>query len=163
MYLFQPTGDRHDPTAFELRPFQPPPARDPHASDTPRTGLDGEVEGNASTMNSSAQPGEAAHRPAIDRAYSIFEGSELPALRAIRPSVSARVRVSCGQPAHVQSAITQGDVVMVSGPWRTTGHWWSEEERYAKDHFDVQMSDGLVIRLCFDWMERVWQIDGIYD
>jgi len=52
---------------------------------------------------------------------------------------------------------------MAAGPWRTTGHWWSETDRFALDHFDVQVSDGTVVRLCFDWTERVWQIDGIYD
>jgi hypothetical protein len=63
----------------------------------------------------------------------------------------------------VRSAISNGEVVMASGPWRTTGQWWSEEERFALDHFDAQISDGSVVRLCFDWLKRVWQIDGIYD
>ena len=51
----------------------------------------------------------------------------------------------------------------VAGPWRTTGYWWSEDERFALDHFDIQTSDGTVARLCFDWTKRSWQIDGIYD
>jgi hypothetical protein len=54
-------------------------------------------------------------------------------------------------------------VVVAAGPWRTTGYWWSEEERFALDHFDLQVSDGSVIRLGFDWIKRSWQIDGIYD
>ena len=29
-------------------------------------------------------------------------------------------------------------MVHASGPWRTTGHWWSEPCRYALDHFDIQ-------------------------
>ncbi|HEM46299.1 MAG TPA: hypothetical protein ENO23_04550 [Alphaproteobacteria bacterium] len=86
-----------------------------------------------------------------------------PALRAIRPPVRAEVRVDRGVPTFVRSAITRGDVLVASGPWRTTGSWWSREERFAFDHFDVQVSDGCVVRLCFDWVNRLWQIDGIYD
>ncbi|MDG2334212.1 MAG: DNA polymerase Y family protein [Myxococcota bacterium] len=87
----------------------------------------------------------------------------LPALRAIRPPLPAEVRVHGGKPAFVRSAVAQGDVVVAAGPWRTTGYWWSEEERFALDHFDLQVSDGSVIRLGFDWIKRSWQIDGIYD
>ena len=87
----------------------------------------------------------------------------LPALRALRPPLRAEVRVTGGKPSFVRSAAGQGDVVVVAGPWRTTGYWWSEEERFALDHFDLQISDGSVIRLCYDWVKRAWQIDGIYD
>ncbi len=143
--------DRHDPTDFELHPFEPPPPRDAHARAQGAPRVDGKEKAPANPPDRPGGPG------------SLFEGAELPALRALRPSIAARVRVARGQPVHVQSALTQGDVVVASGPWRSTGHWWSETERYAKDHFDVQMNDGLVIRLCFDWVKRVWQIDGVYD
>jgi len=87
----------------------------------------------------------------------------LPALRALRPPLRAEVRVHGGKPAFIRSAVTRGDVIKVAGPWRTTGYWWSEEERFALDHFDIQVSDGSVVRLGFDWLKRSWQIDGIYD
>ena len=86
-----------------------------------------------------------------------------PALRALRPPARAEVRVAGGKPTFVRSAAARGDVLVVAGPWRTTGYWWSENERFAFDHFDVQLSDGTVARLGFDWMKRAWQIDGIYD
>jgi hypothetical protein len=25
------------------------------------------------------------------------------------------------------------------------------------------VSDGTVLRLCFDWLEKAWRVDGIYD
>lgn len=84
-------------------------------------------------------------------------------VRALRPPVAAEVRVSRGQPTQLRSAVSSGEVVHVSGPWRTTGRWWSEADRYALDHFDVQVSDGTVLRLCFDWYERCWRVDGLYD
>jgi hypothetical protein len=59
--------------------------------------------------------------------------------------------------------VSQGEILKVAGPWRTTGHWWSEPAHFAVDHFDVQMSDGTVLRLCFDWMGKRWHIDGLYD
>lgn len=96
------------------------------------------------------------------RAPSLLS-AQAPVLRAIRPPLHAEVRVDRGLPTAVRSAITRGDVVVASGPWRTTGHWWSPDERFAFDHFDVQVSDGCVVRLCFDWVNRLWQVDGVYD
>jgi hypothetical protein len=54
-------------------------------------------------------------------------------------------------------------VTDAAGPWRTTGAWWSEEERFAFDHFDVWTSDGTVCRLRLDRVERRWEIDAVYD
>ena len=33
----------------------------------------------------------------------------------------------------------------------------------AVDHYDVQVEDGTVLRLCFDWIDRAWRIDAVYD
>jgi len=85
------------------------------------------------------------------------------ALRALRPPVTAAVRVSQGRPDSVRSAVANGRVVRWAGPWRTTGGWWTPEERFAYDCFDVQTSDGTVSRLRFDRVQRVWQIDAVYD
>jgi protein ImuB len=84
-------------------------------------------------------------------------------VRALRPAIAAEVRVNRGLPTQVRSAVSNGDIVRVSGPWRTTGRWWSDTDRYALDHFDIQVSDGTVSRLCFDWHKRCWRIDGLYD
>ena len=128
-------GDTHHPGAFGLKPFQPPSTRSGEASRTRR---------DRAGPDASALPSR-------------------PAVRALRPPVSAEVRVDHGQPSFIRSAVSNGPVVMAAGPWRTTGHWWSEQDRFALDHFDVQVGDGTVVRLCFDWLQRVWQIDGIYD
>jgi protein ImuB len=84
------------------------------------------------------------------------------AVRALRPPVSARVRVRQGSPEWIESAVARGRVVHASGPWRTTGRWWSEG-RYALDHYDVQVEDGTVLRLAFDFVGRTWHIDALYD
>ena len=84
-------------------------------------------------------------------------------LRAVRPPAPASVRVEGGRPVALRSAVSQGEVVEIAGPWRTTGQWWSETGHFAVDHYDVQMSDGNVLRLCFDWKQNQWQVDGLYD
>ncbi len=90
--------------------------------------------------------------------------SRAPALavRSLRPPIAARVRLRGDRPEWVESAVARGRVVHASGPWRTTGRWWSEK-RYALDHYDVQVEDGTVMRLAFDFVQRTWQIDGLYD
>jgi len=85
------------------------------------------------------------------------------AVRALRPPAAAAVRTRNGRPEWIQSAVANGRVVQLAGPWRTTGGWWSREQRFAYDYFDVQTSDGSVARLRFDHLTQRWQIDGIYD
>jgi hypothetical protein len=63
----------------------------------------------------------------------------------------------------VQSALANGEVVHCAGPWRTTGQWWSDGARYAFDHYDVQTSDGNVVRLRRDLVRERWEIDGVFD
>jgi protein ImuB len=85
------------------------------------------------------------------------------ATRALRPPVPAEVRLTGRGPGWVRSAVANGSVVHLAGPWRTTGGWWSPEQRYAYDYFDVQTSDGTISRLRFDHVKRDWQIDAVYD
>jgi protein ImuB len=77
--------------------------------------------------------------------------------------VTAQVRVARGRPETVRSAIANGRVLRLAGPWRTTGGWWTPEERFAYDSFDVQTSDGTVSRLRLDRVRKIWQIDAVYD
>jgi protein ImuB len=85
------------------------------------------------------------------------------ALRMLRPPVAAQVRMAGDCPESIRSAVVNGRVLRRAGPWRTTGGWWSQEGRFAFDHFDVLTSDGCVSRLRFDHVARSWQIDGLYD
>ena len=84
-------------------------------------------------------------------------------MRALRPPVAAEVRTQHGRPEWIRSAVANGRVVQIAGPWRTTGGWWSREQHFAYDYFDVQTSDGSVARLRFDHLAQRWQIDGVYD
>jgi protein ImuB len=85
------------------------------------------------------------------------------AVRALRPPLPAHVRTAGGRPSWLESALANGRVERVSGPWRTSGRWWSEAERFAFDHFDVATADGWVVRLRLDLLARRWEIDAVYD
>jgi protein ImuB len=85
------------------------------------------------------------------------------ALRALRPPLPARVRVAGGRPAWLASALANGRIERVAGPWRSSGRWWSPDERFAFDHYDVATPDGLVVRLRLDLLASRWEIDGVYD
>jgi protein ImuB len=128
--------DDHRPDIFALKPFQrkkPRPEKDVRAP-----------------------------FPEPSRGPNLRRGPRLT-MRALRPPLRADVRLERGRPSHLRSAVSQGEVLTAAGPWRTTGHWWSESAHFAIDHYDIQMSDGTILRLCFDWKTKRWQVDGLYD
>jgi protein ImuB len=134
-------ADHPHPDALQMAPFQPGTAQTPRPSPGPRAG-------NLAIHTPHASPGPRAGQLAI---------------RALRPPLAASVRVCQGLPEHVRSAIANGRVLQVAGPWRTTGSWWSREDHFAFDSFDVQTADGTVARLRFDHLRKHWQIDAVYD
>jgi protein ImuB len=85
------------------------------------------------------------------------------AVRVLRPPLPAGVRVTGGRPAWLESALANGRIERSAGPWRTSGRWWSPEERFAFDHYDVATGDGWVVRLRLDLLTQRWEIDGVYD
>ena len=137
-------ADTHRPDAFALAPFVLPAQR------------------GASERKSAAPlaPADARTRRAADDAGAMR--SLGLAVRALRPPLAAAVRSARGAPHWVQSALANGEVVRCAGPWRTTGQWWSDA-RYAFDHYDVQTSDGNVVRLRRDLLHERWEIDGVFD
>jgi protein ImuB len=88
---------------------------------------------------------------------------QMLAVRALRPPLAARVRLAGGRPRWIESALANGRIVELSGPWRTSGRWWSETERFAFDHYDAATADGWLIRLRLDLLTHHWEIDALYD
>ncbi len=112
------------------------------------------------------------HRPGSFRVHPFVPGRPGPAahpcgpslaVRMLRPPAPAQVRTDGGGPTWVRSAVANGRVLHLAGPWRTTGSWWCAEERFAYDSFDVQTSDGILARLRYDHRTRTWEIDAVYD
>jgi protein ImuB len=128
-------ADDHRPEAFRLGRFEPSPER---------------ADLRSATESHPTGAGESRRGPAL-------------AVRALRPPVTAQVRISRGRPDSIRSAVANGRVMRLAGPWRTTGGWWAPEERFDYDCFDIQTSDGTVSRLRFNRVRKIWQIDAVYD
>lgn len=85
-------------------------------------------------------------------------------LRRLRPP--RRVSVTLDgerRPAVVAGALApEARVVGCAGPWRGSGEWW-DEGVWARDEWDVALSDGAVCRLARDLRSGEWYLDGVYD
>ena len=130
------SADSHHPDACGLAPFRPP---QPAGAGTSITSHEASPRGGPTRVAGTC------------------------ALRALRPPLPAQVELRGGQPARLRSAIANGRVLDCAGPWRSSGGWWSPEERFAFESFDVWTEDGLVVRLRYDGLRRHWEIDGVYD
>lgn len=84
------------------------------------------------------------------------------ALRALRPPRAVRVRGAEPPVAVSESGTPERVVLRCAGPWRLFGEWWGES-RFARDYYDVELSDGGVYRLYCNLEDESWYIDGIYD
>ena len=97
--------------------------------------------------------GEAHHAP-----------RPLLALRAVRPPRRACVRVEAAKPRWIELEPSRGTlrVLQCAGPWRLFGEWWGDG-CFARDYFDVELSDGGLYRLYHDLSGDAWYVDGVYD
>jgi protein ImuB len=84
------------------------------------------------------------------------------ALRAFRPPVSIEVFENRGQLDFVRGDGFGGRVVQWAGPRRLRGEWWTAEP-YAREYYDVELSDGGVYRIYRDVRRQCWVADGVYD
>ena len=139
--------DDHRPDAFKQKPFQATARPAAKVAKAARS-----TTGEQRFHHTPEKPSCVAH-----------ETLGAATVRALRPPVAAEVRVEGGLPASLRCAVASGEIVRVAGPWRTTGRWWSEKNRFALDYFDVQVVNGTVLRLRFDWIRRTWQVDALYD
>jgi len=148
--------DAHRPDAWGLRPFSLGPETDT------RGGATGKGRREAGPRSEPRAAGAQASAEVTDRATPAAPAGRL-GLRALRPPQPAEVTAPGGRPGWVRSRVASGRVVALSGPFRTTGGWWSPERRHAFDHWDVETQDGVLARLRFDRLARRWEIDGVYD
>lgn len=84
------------------------------------------------------------------------------AFRVFRPSRPAQVQPRDGPPEQVKAQSIQGLVLQSAGPWRTSGDWWTTNP-WARDDFDIELSDGTIYRLYRDAFTGKWFLDGRYD
>ncbi len=116
-------------------------------------------------------------RFALERGGSAKPGGKPPgsrasmALRALRPPRAVQVHMhgpNASGPGRVhprdpgEPALLGGRVLHFAGPWRLFGEWWGES-RFARDYYDVELTDGGVYRIYRNMEDDSWYLDGIYD
>lgn len=90
----------------------------------------------------------------------------VPALRRYRPPVPARVSVVDGRPVQVRATragVAGGAIEMMAGPWRCSGDWWTLDEAWDHDEWDVALAGGTICRLSRDRLKDRWYVAGVYD
>ena len=125
--------DSYRPEAVALAPFAPPPP--------------------------SAMP--AAPADGADTALGFVR----LAVRLIRPAEEVEVLCTGTSLDFVRGRNLGARVVTAAGPWRRCGEWWRDEpqDSFARDYYDLALSDGGVYRIFRDLRSDRWFLDGIYD
>jgi len=81
-------------------------------------------------------------------------------LRRFRPTLAAKIEFRAQRPAFIHSQTISGVVNDVRGPFHSSGNWW-DDDRWAREEWDVQTTDGGLYRIfrsqdgCF--------VEGRYD
>lgn len=114
------------------------------------------------------RPGAFTVRPALTASGRVLSIPPATlAFRAFRPPVPARVvSAAAAAPqqlwARVRSRVIEGRVLSAAGPWRTSGDWWTSTP-WARDDWDLSLSDGALYRLYREFFTGAWFVDGEYD
>jgi protein ImuB len=94
--------------------------------------------------------------------------------RVFRPPWPAEVQTMHGRPTRIRaydvksSCLVRGQVICVSGPWRTSGDWW-RPDLWVRDEWDIAVADSIskqsdvVCRIYRDLRSDDWFVEGIYD
>jgi len=71
--------------------------------------------------------------------------SGLP-LRRFRPPLPARIETRQHHPALIRSAVFNGVIADIRGPFLSSGNWW-ENNRWEREEWDIQAADGTLYRI----------------
>jgi protein ImuB len=80
------------------------------------------------------------------------------ALRRMRPAQRVDVEAMGERPMRVAGR----RVLACAGPWRASGEWW-DVEAWAREEWDVVLSDGALCRIARDRLTGHWYLDALYD
>ena len=91
-------------------------------------------------------------------------GDAVLALRRLRPPRRVGMLTDGdGRPVVVRGALgAEARVIGCAGPWRLSSEWW-DADAWARDEWDVALSDGAVCRLARDLRSGDWYLDAVYD
>jgi protein ImuB len=106
------------------------------------------------------RPGAFQITPGIPLPYGAPSGPGSLVFRVFRPPRAVRVALAAGQPSFIAAEDVRGNVVERSGPWRTSGDWWTSDP-WSRDEWDIALGDGGLYRLYCE--PRGWFLEGTYD
>lgn len=86
------------------------------------------------------------------------------ALRMVRPPLSVHLRMNGSSPAMLFLEGQRLAVQTHSGPWRTSGAWWTNSN-WCREEWDIAVDDpqNRCLRLAYDPGANCWYLIGIYD
>jgi len=86
------------------------------------------------------------------------------ALRIFRPALETSVELDGKTPRSVRFAMKHRSVLAASGPWCTSGNWWSNS--WDREEWDVALNTTAGIgfyRIYRDRISKRWFVEGIFD
>jgi len=83
------------------------------------------------------------------------------AFRWFRPPLAAQVEMRDERPVRLTAPGLYGRILQASGPWRTSGDWWTREA-WDRDEWDVALNNGALYRL-YREPNGAWRVEGAYD
>jgi protein ImuB len=91
-------------------------------------------------------------------------GNRASALRMLRPPRVVRVEMQNSRIVTLGLDGRKPPVFRVSGPWKTSGAWWTHSE-WCREEWDVALGEqeSLCCRVAYDPGARCWYLTGIYD
>jgi protein ImuB len=87
-------------------------------------------------------------------------------LRIFRPALETAVQLADDKPCSVSLRKKQLRVLAASGPWRSSGNWWSTSSAWARDEWDVALKtpEGVgFYRIYLDRIKNQWFVEGNFD
>ena len=112
------------------------------------------------------------------RAHDFADSKPAIGFRMFRPPLPASVQLYADRPKRVSFRGAHGEVLAASGPWRSSGDWWREDE-WHQDEWDLEIRFHIppgrqakspascpqhgLYRLYFDSIVQGWFVRGIYD
>jgi protein ImuB len=82
------------------------------------------------------------------------------AFRYFRPPLPATVELQNDRPARITASGIHGKVLNASGPWRTSGNWWTPAP-WNRDEWDITLSTA--IYRIYRQPNNHWFLEGMYD
>ncbi len=79
-----------------------------------------------------------------------------------RPPLPARVQIEQGRPVFLLADNIRGHIVSASGPWRTSGDWWTADP-WNRDEWDVGLREGALYRIYRALADGRWFVEGSFD